>query len=155
MRIYVDNYSMAAFAQRKKLLEPYKTTTRTLMHLYSPTNGIYHIDSERVVKLTLPVIEKPSVRKVYSGFSLVLPQYDYIKEVVVSQLPADGVFNRMQVTKYAWNQADPRVFLIVESVCQGSEPKCVDFYFETNNNCEGINNAQFQEEFSGFLSLLK
>jgi len=155
MRIYVDNYSMAAFTQRKKLLEPYKTATQTRMHIYSPTNGVYHIESERVLKLTLPVIEKPSVRKVYSGFSLLLPQYDYIKEVVVSQVPADGIFTRMQVTKYAMNKADPRVFLIVESACQGSEPKCVDFYFETNNNCEGINNAQFQEEFSGFLSLLK
>ena len=155
MRIYVDNYSMTTFAQRKKILEPYKTATKTRVHIYSPTNGVYHIEQNRSFKVTLPVITKPSVRKVYSGFSLVLPQHEDIKEEVFSQLPADGVFYGIQVTKYAMNPVDPRVFLIVESANQGSEPKCVDFYFETNNNCEGINNAQFQEEFSGFLSLLK
>lgn len=155
MRIYVDNYSMTTFSQRKKKLEPYKTTTRALTQLYSPSSGIFHIEPTRAYKRTIPEITKPSVRKVYSGFSLILPQYEDIKEEVWSQLPADGVFYGIQVTKYAMNKEDPRVFLIVESVDQNVDPKCVDFYFETNNNCEGINNAQFQEEFSGFLSLLK
>ena len=155
MRIYVDNYSMAEFEKRKKLLEAYKTKTCVFTQLYSPTSGIFHIEQTHAYKRTIPEITKPSVRKMYSGFSLILPQYEDIKEEVLSHLPSDGFYYKSQITKYAINKLDTRVFLIVESVSQEGEPRCVDFYFETNNNCEGINNAQFQEEFSGFLSLLK
>jgi len=155
MRIYVDNYSMAEFEKRKKLLEPYNIKTSVLTQLYSPTCGIFHIEPTRVYKQAIPEITKQSVRKMYLGFSLILPQYEDIKEEVLSHLPSDGFYYRTKLTKYAINKADTRVFLIVESISQDGEPKCVDFYFETNNNCEGINNAQFQEEFSGFLSLLK
>lgn len=164
MKIYVDNYPASKLASSviRSSLEPYRVSFKNVAKLISPNSGIFLIEYNKTFKLSLPLIIKPSIEYTYKGFPLILQNYDYIKEEVLSQLPVDCIQFQETTFKYAFNKLDPRIFLYIVGVynTHGSDDNSnrfipTEFYFETNNNCEGINNSQFQEEFSGFLSLLK
>jgi hypothetical protein len=166
MKIYIDNYPASKLSSSviRSSLEPYRVSFKNVVKLISPNSGIFIIEYNKTFKLSLPLITKPSIEYAYKGFPLILQNYDYIKEEVLSQLPVDCIQFQETTFKYAFNKLDPRIFLYIVGVynTNGSDDNSnsnrfipTDFYFETNNNCEGINNSQFQEEFSGFLSLLK
>ncbi len=169
MKIYIDNYPASKLASSviRSSLDPYRVSFKNVVKLISPNSGIFLIEYNKTFKLSLPVITKPSIEYTYKGFPLILQNYDYIKEEVLSQLPIDCMQFQETTFKYAFNKLDPRIFLYIVGVYNTNQSISdsnnvnssrfipTDFYFETNNNCEGINNSQFQEEFSGFLSLLK
>lgn len=168
MKIYIDNYPASKLASSiiRSTLDQYRVSSKNVVKLVCPNSGIFIIESNKTFKLSLPVITKPSIEYTYKGFPLILQNYDYIKEEVLSQLPVDCLQFQETTFKYAFNKLDPRIFLYIVGVyntngsgdsSSSSSSRFIptDFYFETNNNCEGINNSQFQEEFSGFLSLLK
>ncbi len=160
MKIYVDNYNVKKLDALKPGLDKYLTSTKSVIKLFSETSGVYQIEKNKTFKLLLPVITEPSIQHSYKGFSLILQNYDYIKEEVISQLPVNCLQFQETTYKYSFNKLDPRIFLFIVGVYHQQHDNAkqfiiTDFHFETNNNCEGINNSQFQEEFSGFLSLLK
>lgn len=162
MKIYIDNYNIKKLDTLKPGLDKYKTSAKTVIKLFSETSGLYQIEKNKIFKLLLPIISEsdPLIEHSYKGFSLILQKYDYIKEEVISQLPVNCLHFQETTIKYAFNKFDPRIFLFIVGVYSNDDVNLnqfviTDFYFETNNNCEGINNSQFQEELSGFLSLLK
>lgn len=135
-------------------LDKYKVGSNTVVKLYSPTSGVYQIENTRTFKLYPPLIINPSIPHSYNGFSIIIQRDECIKEEVLSQLPVKCLYIQETTVKYAVNTIDPLVFLMIEGVMT-SPSQLTNFYFQTNGDCEGINNAQFQEEFSGLLSLLK
>ena len=158
MKIYVDNYPLQKLAGLMPHLDKYKTGSNAVVKLYSPTSGVYQIENTRAYKLYPPLIANSSIAHLYNGFSIIIQREECIKEEVFSQLPVQCLYVQETTTKYVLNTVDPMVFLMVEGVLQSqmpSQPQLTNFYFETNGMCEGINNAQFQQEFSGLLSLLK
>lgn len=155
MKMYVDNYPLQKLAGVMPHLDKYKAGSNTVVKLYSPTSGVYQIERARAYKLYPPHIVNPSITHSYNGFSIIIQREECIKEEVTSQLPVQCLYVQETTTKYALNPRDPMVFLMVEGVLTQSNPHLTNFYFETNGVCEGINNAQFQQEFSGLLSLLK
>jgi hypothetical protein len=156
MKIYVDNYPLQKLAGVMPHLDKYKTGSNTFVKLYSPTSGIYQIENSRAYKLYPPLIANSSITHLYNGFSIIIQREECIKEEVSSQLPVQCLLVQETTVKYALNPIDPMVFLMVEGVLHSqSQSQLTNFYFQTNGICEGINNAQFQQEFSGLLSLLK
>ena len=155
MKMYVDNYPLQKLAGLMPHLDKYKTGSNTVVKLYSSSSGVYQIEKTRAYKLYPPIIVNPSFSHLYNGFSIIIQRDDCIKEEVTSQLPVQCLYVQETTTKYAINPRDPMVFLMVEGVLSSSQSQLTNFYFETNGMCEGINNAQFQQEFSGLLSLLK
>jgi hypothetical protein len=155
MKMYVDNYPLQKLAGLMPHLDKFKAGSNTVVKLYSPSSGIYQIEKTRAYKLYPPLIVNPSISHIYNGFSIIIQREECIKEEVVSQLPVQCLYVKETTTKYALNPVDPMVFLMVEGVVSPTQPHLTNFYFETNGVCEGINNAQFQQEFSGLLSLLK
>ena len=156
MKMYVDNYPLQKLAGLMPHLDKFKTGSNTVVKLYSPSSGVYQIEKTRAYKLYPPLIVNPSITHLYNGFSIIIQRDECIKEEVVSQLPVQCLYVQETIVKYALNPVDPLVFLMVEGVITGSsQSHLTNFYFETNGVCEGINNAQFQQEFSGLLSLLK
>jgi hypothetical protein len=156
MKMYVDNYPLQKLAGVMPHLDKFKSSSNTVVKLYSPSSGVYQIERARAYKLYPPLIVNPSISHVYNGFSIIIQREECIKEEVLTQLPVQCLYVQETTTKYALNPVDPMVFLMVECVITGSsQSHLTNFYFETNGVCEGINNAQFQREFSGLLSLLK
>lgn len=156
MKMYVDNYPLQKLAGLMPHLDKFKASSNTVVKLYSPSSGVYQIEKTRAYKLYPPLIVNPSITHLYNGFSIIIQRDECIKEEVVSQLPVQCLYVQETIVKYAVNPVDPLVFLMVEGVITGSsQSHLTNFYFETNGVCEGINNAQFQQEFSGLLSLLK
>lgn len=155
MKMYVDNYPLQKLAGLMQHLDKYKTGSNTVVKLYSPTSGVYQIEKTRAYKLHPPHIVTPSITHLYNGFSIIIQREECIKEEVTSQLPVQCLYVQETIVKYALNSVDPLVFLMVEGVLSQAQSQLTNFYFETNGVCEGINNAQFQQEFSGLLSLLK
>jgi hypothetical protein len=155
MKMYVDNYPLQKLAGLMPHLDKFKAGSNTVVKLYSPSSGVYQIEKTRAYKLYPPLIVNPSITHSYNGFSIIIQREECIKEEVVSQLPVQCLYVQETIVKYALNPVDPLVFLMVEGVLTQSQSHLTNFYFETNGVCEGINNAQFQQEFSGLLSLLK
>ncbi len=153
--MYVDNYPLQKLAGLMPHLDKFKAGSNTVVKLYSPSSGVYQIEKTRAYKLYPPLIVNPSITHSYNGFSIIIQREECIKEEVVSQLPVQCLYVQETIVKYALNPVDPLVFLMVEGVLTQSQSHLTNFYFETNGVCEGINNAQFQQEFSGLLSLLK
>ena len=155
MKIYVDNYPLQKLAGLMQHLDKYKAGSNTVVKLYSPTSGVYQIENARAYKLYPPLITNPSITHFYNGFSIIIQRDECIKEEVASQLPVQCLLVQETTVKYALNPVDPMVFLMIEGVLSPDQSQLTNFYFQTNGICEGINNAQFQQEFSGLLSLLK
>lgn len=166
MKIYIDNYDMYKMKWFLPTLEKLRISTRNVVKLYSPTSGVYLIEKNNAYKLREESVadDASSATHNYQGFSLVLQNTKLIKEEIISQLPAHCLWQSETTFVYSINQKkeDAKVFLYVE----GSYEKDKDlrnlndfvpsnFYFETNNDCKGVNNQQFQNELNGFLSLLK
>ena len=154
-------------------LEKLRISTRNVVKLYSPTSGVYLIEKNNAYKLreeSTPCGDASCATHNYQGFSLVLQNTKLIKEEIISQLPVHCLWQPETTFVYSINQKkeNAKVFLYIEGSYE-TQTMSTDkkdnrnlndfvpsnFYFETNNDCKGANNQQFQNELNGFLSLLK
>lgn len=174
MKIYVDNYDMYKMKWFLPTLEKLRISTRNVVKLYSPASGVYLIEKNNAYKLREESTpdDASSATHDYQGFSLVLQNTKLIKEEIISQLPVHCLWQPETTFVYSINpnKGDAKVLMYIEGsyekAATSTDNKEKDkhnlngfapsnFYFETNNDCKGANNQQFQNELNGFLSLLK
>jgi len=160
-KIYIKNYDIKSIQRKYLDLQPYYNKNKIINYLYSP-EGIYTITPTKIIK-NIP-LDKDPISISENNIHFLIDNSSFKQTEIYSQIPYDHIFQETTCLYYCI-ESSTCLYLVLEGYYRKDPLNksndaninnfiILDFYFNTPQNIQNLDNVLIKKELNRFISIL-
>jgi hypothetical protein len=160
-KIYIKNYDIKSIQNKYLHLQPHYNKNKITNYLYSP-EGIYTITPTKIIK-NIP-LDKDPISISENNIHFLIDNSSFKQTEIYSQIPYEHTYQEITCLYYCI-ESSSCLYLVLEGyyrkdpLNKSNETNMnnfiiLDFYFNTPQNIQNLDNVLIKKELNRFISIL-